>query len=43
MLSKFTEYKINPHGMYALYRVHGKTQWRESASVTNKQLENDNG
>lgn len=32
-----TEYKHNPHGLYALYLKDGK--WRESATVKNSDLE----
>lgn len=38
-MSDITEYKINPNGMYALYRkVGSNAPWRESASITNQQL-----
>lgn len=40
MNEPITEYKINVNGFYALYRVKGSVApWRESASITNKQLE----
>lgn len=35
--SDTVEYRINPHGMYALYRT--AYGWRESASVRNESLD----
>ncbi len=38
-----TEYKINIRGFYALYKPKGSnTPWRESASITNTQLRENN-
>ena len=34
-------YKRNPHGLYALYSKTNSDVWRESASVTNNQIEGD--
>lgn len=39
---KNTIYKENPHGRYALYKSSSKSNlWKESASVTNEQLQGD--